>query len=114
MPKQIQKSMAQFRTSSHQLKIETGRHDKIPATHRFCDFCNNGEVDDELHMLLKCEYHVNDRKAFLCSITTQSSNSSLSDLFEFIMSCKDPETVVSLANFIHKCFQSRKNSKLLS
>lgn len=110
MPKQFQKSIAQFRTSSHQLRIETGRHEKLPIIQRTCEFCSNGDVDDEIHMLIKCKYHDTDRTTFLRSLPNhmQYDIESSSNLFHTLMTSKDPETVYMVANFINKCFQRRK------
>ena len=44
--------VAQYRLSSHNLGIETGRHTKPPKTQeqRLCLYCRNGCVDDEIHL----------------------------------------------------------------
>ena len=41
---------ARFRISSHNLRIETGRHEKpkIPSEDRTCLKCNLNEVEDEI------------------------------------------------------------------
>ena len=110
MPKQFQNATAQFRTSSHQLKIETGRHQNIPAEQRLCDYCNSSDIDDEVHMLIKCEYHDIERRSFFSSLPSimQSDIISDSNRFRSVMTSKDKEIVYKLAYFIHKCFQKRK------
>ena len=57
---QVRQSVARLRTSSHQLNIETGRYHNIPRQMRQCEFClsqmqSTGPVEDEIHMLYKCE-----------------------------------------------------------
>jgi hypothetical protein len=54
--KKMMKNIARFRTSSHNLRIETGRHDRpiVAAENRFCEKCNLQEVEDEIHYLLIC------------------------------------------------------------
>ena len=44
---------SKFRTSSHSLKIETGRWSRIPADDRLCD-CGQG-VQDENHVVFVCQ-----------------------------------------------------------
>ncbi len=48
------KYLARLRTSSHNLKIETGRHTrpKTPVENRVCQHCNI--LEDEFHFLLMC------------------------------------------------------------
>ena len=48
--------IARFRISSHNLRIETGRHEKpkIPSEDRTCLKCNLNEVEDEIHCLVTC------------------------------------------------------------
>jgi hypothetical protein len=48
-------TLAKFRISSHSLKIEKGRHARIPLTQRLCITCSEGEVEDEIHFMWKCK-----------------------------------------------------------
>jgi len=49
--------LTRYRLSDHKLAIETGRHKKLwqPKENRTCDHCLTGEVETEMHFLLKCE-----------------------------------------------------------
>jgi exonuclease III len=47
-------SMAQFRTGSHRLKIETLRKHKVPREQRTCNLCKTQSVQDELHVVYDC------------------------------------------------------------
>ena len=47
---QMRKSITKFRCSDHKLKIEIGRHKKIPREERFCESCRS-EVETESHFL---------------------------------------------------------------
>ena len=113
MPKRLQKTMAQFRTSSHKLKIEMGRYEGITLAERTCTFCMNGEIDDEMHLLLKCRYHDFDRNAFLNSLPQHMYfiTGNHRDQFHTLMSCEDKDIIYKLANFIHKCFIKRNGSE---
>ena len=46
------KALVRFRISSHQLRIETGRYEKIPRNERICYFCTSNKIEDENHFLL--------------------------------------------------------------
>ena len=54
MPFYLRKAFARFRSSSHKLAIEIGRHHNINRTDRICTFCFNQSND--LH--LEDEFHV--------------------------------------------------------
>ena len=43
-----------FRTGSHLLPIEQGRHLCLPRRRRVCRLCHTGALGDERHMLLEC------------------------------------------------------------
>ena len=50
-------SLLRFRISSHNLRIETGRHTKphkTPVSERICLYCNEHTVEDESHFIVKC------------------------------------------------------------
>ena len=112
MPRKLQKTMAQFRTSSHKLRIETGRYEGLSVLERTCEFCLNGEVDDEIHLLLKCKYHDLERMLFLKNVSIYKTIDSLSieNIFHLLMSSDDNDTIFQTANFIHKCFLKRKGN----
>ena len=65
--------ISKLRTSSHDLKIETGRHRKIPTTERKC-IC--GEIEDEEHFILKCRLYDDIR------MEENIENKSLCDILE--------------------------------
>ena len=52
--------VARLRTSTHPLRIETGRYNlpmPIPAEERYCWFCQNSLVEDECHFLFECNLY---------------------------------------------------------
>ena len=63
LPKKTYTNSAWFRVSSHNLKIETGQHDKpkTPIEERKCDKCNSNEIEDELHCLIICSKNITPR-----------------------------------------------------
>ena len=45
--------------------MERERHKKIPREYRFCILCQNMEVEDDLHLNLKCPFYDNLRNLIL-------------------------------------------------
>ena len=108
-------AISRFRTSSHSLKIETGRH-TIPYTpieNRLCSFCNLNSIDDEMHMLLNCTFHKIERANlfkskqhfFLQSVSELCDK----DLFCAIMNMKNPVPLFALGKYLHTGFNRRNN-----
>jgi hypothetical protein len=105
LPIKVVISMARFRHSGHDLRIETGRHEGLPCNERSCCRCKRllGEdigapIDDEEHLLISCESTKDIRLRF-----ANLSMSSLSNL----MQCED---VGSVAWFVHECMERVDNS----
>ena len=106
-------AISRFRTSSHSLHIETGRH-TIPYTpieNRLCSFCDLNSVDDEMHMLLKCTFHNNERENLMLFVqhSLQSPISELTDhdLFCKIMEMKCPNFLNALGKYLSLGFSRR-------
>ncbi|KAL3696373.1 hypothetical protein R1sor_010449 [Riccia sorocarpa] len=54
LPRATRVLIAQYRTSSHQLRVEVGRWKGLPREQRVCWFCTDAPVENEFHVLLKC------------------------------------------------------------
>ena len=101
---------AQYRLSSHNLGIETGRHTKPPKPpeQRLC--CRNGCVDDEIHFLTECDIHTEARQRFISNI--KSHIDGYEDLpanpkFTTVMTSTSEVVIKELAKFVYKAFQQR-------
>ena len=97
--------IARFRTSSHSLKIETGRHHKpiIPAPNRICEKCTSNFVEDEIHCLIVCPGNEQHRVNLFLNATKFINNFlSLDDITKFtaIMTNKEPDLLSSLGKFL--------------
>ena len=55
LPDKLWKPILKFRTSNHYLPVETGRWNKIPLEDRICTLCNENDIADQFHYLLKCQ-----------------------------------------------------------
>ena len=59
MPRHHRRLLAQLRTGSLHLEIETGRWTNTTLNERKCKLCDIGAVEDELHFITQCQ-HYND------------------------------------------------------
>lgn len=100
-------NIARFRTSSHNLKIETGRHEvpKVPAENRLCEKCNQNAIEDELHCLLNCDSHNTQREELLRKASLLIPHFGIQtklNQFKLIMSSREQEIIKSIGNFLNK------------
>ena len=82
-----------FRTSSHSLKIETGRWARISAEDRLCD-CGQG-VQDEYHVVFMCEKTASIREKYAVSDILYANLSDLMENYD----------VVQLVDCIDECMK---------
>ena len=54
--------LVKVRGGTNRLRIEQGRYIKEALEERNCIYCNNGEIEDEKHFMLKCEVYVDLRE----------------------------------------------------
>ena len=102
-------SVACFRCSSHQLRIETGRHvkPKLPPEKRTCQYCNTGEIDDEMHFLTVCQFHKPERREIFEHLPNDGNR--VNDFIR-IMTFKDPDIIARTGRYLHRAFLKRKYS----
>ena len=96
--------------SAHKLEIERGRY-TIPKTaveNRICKQCNCEAVEDEEHLLIKCNKYSFARNIFFSNINNKFFP-ELSDRNKFIwlLSNEDRDICKNLANFIATCLSIR-------
>ena len=68
-------SFTQMRLSSHRLRVETGRWQRVPREGRVCP-CDGISIQDERHVLFECnktKYIRDDNAAIFCNIITLKS-----------------------------------------
>ena len=56
VPFDLRYLLLRLRVSSHSLRVQTGRYgnDRLPRYVRICVYSDLNDIDDELHLLLKC------------------------------------------------------------
>ena len=98
LPDKLWKPILKFRTSNHYLPIETGRWNKIPLEDRMCTLCNENDIADEFHYLLKCQFFNHPRTQFLHSYYYTRPNTYK---FKDLMQSQRISTLKKIANFIN-------------
>ena len=97
LPKTISQQLLKFRTSNHNLPVETGRWSGIPREERLCPLCNSPAVADEYHYLFKCEILAAERLLYL-----PRRSFSWPNLHKMasLMNSNKPNTIRNLVKFI--------------
>ena len=103
MPFYLRKAFARFRSSSHKLAIEIGRHHGINRTDRICTFCfnqfNNVHVEDEFHVFFICSKFNSVRENFL--FPWYSRGDSKAEFFS-LMKVSMPDTVRKICIYVNE------------
>ena len=86
--------LAKFRSGSHWLRVETGRHENLERCQRTCKLCSNSVVEDEHHMIFDCKAYVELRKEFQhlfegADAVNQVMDKDENCLAKFIRACYD-------------------------
>ena len=91
-------ALSRFRTSSHDLFIETGRYYNTPRPERFCKSCNMNQIEDEYHFLLVCpkyrELRTKYFKPYFCHWPTLNK-------FEALLSTTSKTATCNLSKYIY-------------
>ena len=70
----LRKLYAQLRCGALNIHVNTGRKNSIPYLERKCAYCNMNAIDDELHFLLICPFHVDLRRHMIPAIYIANSS----------------------------------------
>jgi exonuclease III len=105
--------LAKFRISNHVLEIEKGRHKHLSLDARICPVCASGQIEDEVHFLMKCTKYKHQRDIFHQSVKTIKPDLHLSDCmssFIKLMRETNPEILQKLSQYVYESFMIRQNS----
>ena len=101
-----------FRLGNHNLRIETGRHNKTPENLRICPLCHLNEIEDELQFLFSCHHYNDIRKKFFTEINIRYQN--FNDLDNnskilFLFNSVDPFVCRTIAAYIYDSMLIRQS-----
>ena len=75
----------QFRCGILRLRVETGRYIGLNANERICTLGTSNEIEDEMHLLLKCSLYDNLRQTLVAKVVeTNDTFLRLSDIWKFV------------------------------
>ena len=97
-------ALSRFRTSSHSLRIESGRYDGTAREERFCKSCQMRKIEDEYYFLLVCPNYREFRMKYLKPYYRHWPNTHK---FESLMSLTSKKLTCSLAKFIYFATKKR-------
>jgi hypothetical protein len=75
--------IAQFRCSILPLRLETGRFVGEPEYQRICQMCDSGQVENELHFLLECQFYNELRNQLLSGLNATVLNLNNSEKLNY-------------------------------
>ena len=98
-------TLAKIRLSSHSLKIEIGRHEKIERHLRKCTLCNLKDIEDEFHFVLVCPNFAELRETYIERFYYRRPN-----MFKLthLLNSSNVRTLNNLALYCIKAFEKRK------
>ena len=108
IPRRLRADLARYRTTSHSLEIELGRHYNIARADRLCKLCrrhNVVAVEDEIHVMFNCEACNDIRNLYIDRDALTCANE-----YNFIklMNADNTDCIVKLANFVSYMFKIRQ------
>ena len=65
LPRKVFIPIIKFRTCNYKLPIETRRWHDVPCNERKCTLCNQKDLGDDFHYLMKCSFFETERKELL-------------------------------------------------
>ena len=104
----MRRPLVKLRIACHNLRVETGRYDKIPLDER--PLCSGNKIEDETHLLLDCQRYSSMRDIFLSKTETKIDDIrklSHENLISQLMNSNDYYVNLRLIMFISSCFEMK-------
>ena len=89
------------------LRVETGRYVNENINQRICTFCQQNEVENEIHFSFKCDLYKKERQEFVNSLNYNNFN-NLSDVHK-LRYCFEHK-VRLFAKFVKCCYLKRRDT----
>ena len=101
--------LSQFRFGILPLRIETGRwYQGLDVNQRLCEICKNGDIEDEVHFLIRCNAYDDLRKILFDKCNNKDENfHNMEDQNKLIFITNYMER--DLANYLSLSWNIRKN-----
>ena len=102
-------AIVKLRTSSHDLRVETGRHQHEAVEERVCRICKN--IEDEIHFVFECKINQDLRSNFMFKVDDKYphfTHMRVNEKYKFLLMSKDPQLLTWLGKFLFESFDLRK------
>ena len=114
MSSNLKSAISKFRTSSHNLPVETLRYLGLQRSHRMCPFCSTG-VGNEIHYLTECDYpyFLDLRSKFYASVRDvypNLENFDRTDQVVSLLSSNNPKVLSKVGTFASAIMKYFKES----
>lgn len=76
LPRGLRSVLAQLRSGTLPLKIETGHFHNIKVENRLCEFCNNNVIESEYHFVFCCPLYRELRNVYIGDIAQKVETES--------------------------------------
>ena len=107
LPRSKRSIIAQFRTGTLPLQIETGRFRNLSIEERICPLCKTS-VEDEIHFVFYCNALKNQRIDFLNDILLICNDFSQFNEEQKLAKIMSSELIQITINYVHKIFTARQ------
>ena len=109
-------AITKFRTSTHNLPIETGRYKNTPKEERYCIMCKENKIGNEKHVLFECTNKaIQDSRNKLLrkiqSLVPVFETFKNNDKLVYILSCSDRDITKEIGRFLGECLNLHRNVK---
>ena len=110
LPKSHRGALAQFRSGTAPIRLETGRYEGLPVEERICFVCKNC-VESELHVLIECPLYNEIRSLLFSKLQMHYRNFyvfSKKEQMKCILACEDDVLVKECAKACHDILSLRR------
>ena len=111
--------ITKLRTSDHDLEIEKGRRHipVIPRENKLCKFCDNNQIEEEIHFIFECILYEPQKSNFLrkChNLFPRTKHLGYQDILQLIFMNPNPQLLSDLISYIHDISNTRSQFNLTS
>ena len=99
-------AFSKLRCSSHNLFVESGRHQNIPYNERICSLCNTQSIEDEFHVFMVCPFYNDLRHQYLNDLI--DLNNINMNAFYNLISTTNVIKLKAICIFVYEMFKSRQ------